>query len=280
MVINKGVLMKIKLIIASLLAVSGLQGMIENNIIDFYSMKCQKERKNEDRYCAHKITEGYFFAVYDGHGGCEVAEYLKNNLHALFSNSSGTVQERMKKSFTCADDIVKGFRGGSTASVVYVQDGYAHFAHVGDSRAILLNSHGEDVFATRDHKPDRWDEKERISLAGGKIAYASRISRINGLAISRSIGDHKRKEEKPDLIIAEPEYTKIELLVEDSDFILIASDGFWDVIDNRDIKSFFAQKTEKNPSVAQLLVQGAIDKNSKDDITVMIIPLKSLLLVH
>jgi serine/threonine protein phosphatase PrpC len=272
--------MKIKLMIFSLLAVSGLQGMIENNIIDFYSMKCQKERDNQDRYSAHKIAEGYFFAVYDGHGGSEIAEYLKNNLHALFNNSSGTVQERMQKSFTCADEIVKDLRGGSTASIVYVKDGYAHFAHVGDSRAVLLNRHGEDVFATKDHKPDRWDEEERIKCAGGKIACTNRTWRIDGLAISRSVGDHNRKKRGPGQIIAKPEYTKIELLNDDSDFILIASDGLWDVIDNRDIKNFFAQKTEKKPSVAQLLVQGAIDKNSKDDITVMIIPLKSLLLVH
>ena len=276
--------MKIKLMIFSLLAVSSLQGMLENNIVDVYSMKSNKERSkerdNQDRYCAHKIDEGYFFAVYDGHGGSEVAEYLNNNLHALFSNSVGTVQERMNKSFKCADEIVKGLRSGSTASVVYVKDGYAHFAHAGDSRAVLLNSLGEDIFATRDHKPDRWDEKERISLAGGKIACESRTSRINGLAISRSIGDHKHKKNKLGQIIAEPEYTKIELSVEDSDFILIASDGLWDAIANRDIKSFFAQKTEKNPSVAQLLVQGAIDKKSGDDITVMIIPLKSLLSFH
>ena len=81
--------------IFSLLAVAGLQGMIENNIVDFSSRAC----KNEDRYCAHKIDEGYFFAVYDGHEGCEVAEYLKDNLHTLFKKSSGTVQERMKKAF-------------------------------------------------------------------------------------------------------------------------------------------------------------------------------------
>ena len=66
-------------------------------------------------------------------------------------------------------------RGGSTASVVYVKGGCAYFAHAGDSRAVLLNSQGDDIFATKDHKPDRWDEGERIKSAKerlfAKMAY-------------------------------------------------------------------------------------------------------------
>ena len=43
---------------------------------------------------------------------------------------------------------------------------------------------------TRDHRPDRDDEKFRVENAGGCVIEWSGVSRVNGrLAVSRAIGD-------------------------------------------------------------------------------------------
>lgn len=43
---------------------------------------------------------------------------------------------------------------------------------------------------TRDHRPDRNDEKFRVENAGGYVIEWSGVSRVNGrLAVSRAIGD-------------------------------------------------------------------------------------------
>lgn len=43
---------------------------------------------------------------------------------------------------------------------------------------------------TKDHHPDRDDEKSRVEAAGGYVHASSGIPRVNGkLAVSRAIGD-------------------------------------------------------------------------------------------
>ncbi|OIT02280.1 putative protein phosphatase 2c 76 [Nicotiana attenuata] len=43
---------------------------------------------------------------------------------------------------------------------------------------------------TRDHHPDRDDERSRVETAGGHVSEWSGVARVNGqLAVSRAIGD-------------------------------------------------------------------------------------------
>ena len=53
---------------------------------------------------------------------------------------------------------------------------------------------------------------------------------LNGkLAVSRALGDFHLKDCVPSPLIAEPEVREIELSEED-EFLIIASDGVWDVV--------------------------------------------------
>lgn len=46
------------------------------------------------------------------------------------------------------------------------------------------------VELTRDHHPDRHDERSRVESAGGYVLEWAGVSRVNGqLAVSRAIGD-------------------------------------------------------------------------------------------
>ncbi|HSC24821.1 MAG TPA: PP2C family protein-serine/threonine phosphatase [Candidatus Babeliales bacterium] len=174
---------------------------------------------------------------------------------------------------------LKHFNDGSTAVVVYIDDNNKlHCAWTGDSRAVL-ESNGKLAFATQDHKPDSPKELQRISKAGGTI-YKHGVWRINGLAISRSIGDKPCKINAKGQIIAIPEYAAIQLTPENH-FLIIASDGLWDVMSNEQVIDIIKKELKNNISIAPSInimedvaikIQNiAIKKGSSDNITVCLI---------
>lgn len=75
---------------------------------------------------------------------------------------------------------------GTTAvcALVHHESGRIFVANVGDSRCVL-SSNGKAIAMSRDHKPDRPDEADRIRKAGGFVIH-NRV--MGGLAISRAIG--------------------------------------------------------------------------------------------
>ena len=89
-----------------------------------------------------------------------------------------------------------------------------------------------------DHKPTRQDEQSRVLQAGGIVepAYFNgapigplRVwnkTKESGLAMTRAFGDGKGKQSG---VISEPELTQLDLGPNDK-FIIIASDGLWDVM--------------------------------------------------
>lgn len=230
---------------------------------------------------------GTFVAVYDGHGGDKTSSFLGDNLHNYFTDAVLDYEAKelccefpFKHAFDEAFFIaekhaLENFWDGSTAVAAYIEnkdedDVYMHCAWVGDSRLVLDNG-----FATEDHKPDRADEKERIEDAGGQV-YMHGVWRVNGLAVSRSIGDGSRKGGKYDgHIIATPEYAKIKL-TPDNKFFIIASDGLWDVMNNNSAINMVKkqmQKTDDLGAIAQSLLNKAKKRGSLDNITVSVVKL-------
>jgi serine/threonine protein phosphatase PrpC len=96
--------------------------------------------------------EGRFCAVFDGHGGAEVAKYLKSNMFARFQSclpegqwTDEMIKSALHNSLRQLDDEVLGVAHwrfqGSTAICLYVNDsdegGSIFTANIGDSRAVL-----------------------------------------------------------------------------------------------------------------------------------------------
>jgi protein phosphatase 1L len=221
----------------------------------------------------HNEKSGDFFAVYDGHGGDKASIRLQEKLHTYFS---GGLQEwkneekAFRGAFLCAEhEILSSCDDGSTAVVGYVDNNnILHVAWVGDSRLVLDNG-----FATEDHKPDRADEKERIERAGGVVVFNG-VARVNGLAVSRSIGDRRLKKHGHYLgcIIAEPEYAQYQL-TKDNSFAIVASDGLWDVVTNDEAIAMVKDAVQADRSyndAAQVLKNEAIKRGSGDNITIVI----------
>ncbi|XP_014499555.1 probable protein phosphatase 2C 11 [Vigna radiata var. radiata] len=89
-----------------------------------------------------------------------------------------------------------------------------------------------------DHKPDRSDERQRIEKAGGFIIWAG-TWRVGGvLAVSCAFGD---KLLKP-YVVADPEIQEEE--IDGVDFIIIVSDGLWNVISNKEVVSLVQNITD------------------------------------
>lgn len=181
-----------------------------------------------------------------------------------------------KQAFECAyraaeNYVLKNFDDGSTAVTLYINNGLLQCAWAGDSR-IVLEKNGVVAFATEDHKPDRKDELTRITRAGGKI-YEYGVWRINGLAISRSIGDKSAKKMGKGQIIAVPEYAEI-ALDSNNHFLVIASDGLWDEMDNQEVvdrvKTKLTNTSDLN-AIALDLQNEAIKRGSQDNITICIV---------
>ncbi len=286
--------MKKNIIVALLACVTSLS-MAKIDI--HYDVKTEQNRRDyqEDRFTYAKIKsqKGGFFGfgkkpgvtfvgVYDGHGGDKTSSHLQKNLHNYFDeclSRTSDIKKALEGAFEKAENYaLENFEDGSTAVVACVEDSddeqdvYLHCAWTGDSRLVLDNG-----FATQDHKPDRPDERARIENAWGSV-YMHGVWRVNGLAVSRSIGDRMAKNgcgalRAKERIIATPEYAKIKLTPANK-FFVIASDGLWDVMDNSSAINLVKEKlqvTNDLGAIAQSLIDEAKNRKSGDNITVSVV---------
>ncbi|XP_078427618.1 putative protein phosphatase 2C 68 [Wolffia australiana] len=258
----------------------------------------------------------HFFAVFDGHGGSHVSALCKDRMHELVAEElrqaaaerdvAGDVfAAAARRAFRRMDDLALsscacgrvgtlfcgcdqgGFSSqivGSTAVVAVVHRHRIFVANCGDSRAVLSRA-GRAIPLSSDHKPDRADEMARIEAAGGRVIYVNGARVLGILAMSRAIGD---KYLKP-IVISEPEIKACERTRED-EFLIIASDGIWDVLSN-DLACDIVRRCLRDEgrrrrpppddggggsycsTAATLLTRLALGRKSSDNISVIVVDL-------
>ncbi|BBM98447.1 protein MpPP2C_J [Marchantia polymorpha subsp. ruderalis] len=153
-----------------------------------------------------------------------------------------------------------GLFSGSTACIVLQVEEDILVANLGDSKAFFCEPSGKvscdqkpngrrkrkserskadcqtglrvrDL--TRDHRPDRDDERQRIEGAGGFVTTHGAVARVNGkLAVSRSIGDVHLKRYG---VIADPEFTGWLKIPKSQSFLTIASDGVFEKLNTQSV---------------------------------------------
>ena len=323
---------------------------------------------------AHAIVDGFggeagsgFFGVYDGHGGRNVAEYLRLHLHnnverELREKGDRTVEECLRAAFVVTDVECRDTgeqASGSTAAVCIVrQHGakrYVYSANVGDARSVLCHAGvavrlskvreaargherararasapseppahpPERPFAhTQDHKATDACERMRVESMGGFVIR----KRVMGvLAVARSFGDFVLKKYVPaepytsatrlDEMVREIDragarggcvrlrahHTSLPppsfLLLLQSEFLIIACDGVWDVMEDQEAVDMVrmhvhggsaaaagtgagpvivsdaarGDKDVRMKSAAQLLVDTSLARGSSDNVTALIL---------
>lgn len=248
-----------------------------------------------------------FFGVYDGHGGRDCAEFVKDNLHMIFReavNSNGSLDGSQHVLQDVLSALLSGFRDtdtnfcnlvdrgnvssecGSAAVVACIIGGTVWCANLGDSRAVLSRK-GRAIALSRDHKPDREDEKARIEQAGGMVSFGRVLGRTSRLALSRAFGDVDCKLLGPNLpytaplVSAEPEI-RMEKLSLDDDFLLLACDGLFDVFGNQEAVDFVHTHLSAMPpgeqdpckTVADLVHEAIHERGSRDNVTAVLVTFK------
>lgn len=217
---------------------------------------------NQDNYAIEECVGGdpatRIYIVLDGHG--EFGHLVSSRCHDNLPKYLMSTEYNAKRSNAmmqsdlnnCPIDVKCS---GATCVTAVIRDGKVQLGNCGDSRGVLGRRSGPHSYVavplTRDHKPDRQDEKRRIQEAGGQVGcrqivvghsangpvmlpmgparvwYTNRGETM-GLAMSRSLGDSIVHTVG---VSAEPEITDHDISEED-EFLIMGTDGVWDVIDN------------------------------------------------
>jgi serine/threonine protein phosphatase PrpC len=180
------------------------------------------------------------FAIYDGHGGADVAELLQAELlkrvASHLDEETGTQQEALVSSFSTlekmADEMEQADQCGSTAVVALLDEStrQLHLSIAGNSIALLCSMEGP-LLLTMPHELSLNEyELQRVRLAGGTVTDHSGglKKRLAGdLELSRSFGDMRYRHLG---LISTPEINRFDLreFQESSSlflFLLLLSDG-------------------------------------------------------
>lgn len=165
---------------------------------------------------------------------------------------------------------------GSTATAALLLKDQLHLAYIGDSSAILIRNGGKSVINLSDCKDSAENnaaEVERIEKAGGVVLKVGGTMRVQGeLAVTRAFGDHKYKS----LITSKPHVVNMKLSEDcDNEFLILATDGLWNALSYEEVATLVTSMKEKpENSIAECLYQKAVEKDSRDNITIAVINLE------
>lgn len=257
----------------------------------------------EDAHIIYMKEDWGFFGVFDGHGGDECSAFVAKLMRQKLDADGCPKDDAAVKKLIL--DVDQAFldseqSSGSTATMCIVHKPTSaggrqklRVINAGDSRVVLGRRDGTIVDGggnvdgvlvteqglTRDHKPSDPEEKERIYRCGGHVSAENGVARVNGnLAVSRGFGDAEYKktggpdpEDRP--VTADPELGHYDC--DEADFLLLVCDGVSEGdFPNPEVVKFVADQLNDHgdPGVAARAVCfKAVEKNSKDNITCMIV---------
>eukprot|EP00771_Trimastix_marina_P000877 gnl/Trimastix_PCT/1910.p1 GENE.gnl/Trimastix_PCT/1910~~gnl/Trimastix_PCT/1910.p1 ORF type:complete len:387 (+),score=111.45 gnl/Trimastix_PCT/1910:83-1243(+) len=188
-----------------------------------------------------------FVAVFDGHSanqrhGKKAAILARNNLYSMTLRTFDSRIRRaqnvpfgkvLEDAFKATENYMKRHeedfqQAGTTATCVCIVRSVLHQAYtlhagnVGDSQAFLFTAEGFEPL-TRMHMATDIEEQKRAVAEGAMLTDNDWGVRINGLQITRSLGDL----ESPQTSCV-PHTVDLELAPSHR-WVVLASDGYWDV---------------------------------------------------
>lgn len=137
---------------------------------------------------------------------------------------------------------------------------------------------------TKDHHPNRDDERLRVENAGGYVVDWGGVPRVNGqLAVSRAIGDVSFKSYG---VISAPEVTDWRPLTANDSYLVATSDGIFEKLSLQDVCDLIWEIENHGPrrsklstsclySLADCIVNMAFEKGSMDNVAAVVVPLAS-----
>jgi serine/threonine protein phosphatase PrpC len=252
----------------------------------------------------YNLKDFNIFCVMDGHGinGHLVSRYLMKYINLFFKNNKkmnasnqneDSIYQRLKKSdyhilrrlFRHAErDLHKkskidaNFSGTTCVMVAQIGDRFI-CANIGDSRAIMIKTGNEIVPLSIDQKPDDPEESKRIVQNGGEISQYEENGEQSGpyriwkkgevypgIAMSRSVGDFIATSLG---VVPEAKFIE-EKIDQDCKFIVVASDGIWEFLDNKRVGEIVMPyyKNDDPDGACKALIKEATEWWNKEDIVV------------
>lgn len=244
-----------------------------------------------DELAAPGTASPQLFAVFDGHGGPQAAQYCATHMKSLllqaYNQSDAKLEVHERYAAACkaafaranAELAQQGIPDGTTATVVIVNGDQIVAANVGDSHCYFFpgSAGSEPQRLTADHRVEAATEAElsRVKNAGGRIARATASDgktpigpeRLypGGLMMTRSLGDADSSK----AAIPEPEVSTLAYPV-DGGTLVLASDGIWDFLDvprvGRLVDTSRTGQPRLGPTwLAKATITATAEKNQGDD---------------
>lgn len=257
-------------------------------------------KKNQDSIIMSDCsqTNTLVLCVLDGHGehGDGASQTFRDQLVTEMFNHPAwykDVKQAAKDAIAKVErNLLRNYRidsefSGTTLSMAIVRGNTVTGVNIGDSRVILGKQEGGNLTyqeITYDHKPDSPAEKERILACGGRVfavEYDDGIDGpprvwlgnmdIPGLAMSRSLGDVVAHSAG---VISDPEFTEFELNPETDKFLVVATDGLWEFVDNQETVEFVDAQPGPTDAVDVLVTEAATrwmhEEQVIDDTTIIV----------
>ena len=277
-----------------------------------------KEKVNQDSYIIieNLLSQNFnIYGIFDGHGdnGHLISKFISDFMNNYYSNKinyclneGNNIITKFMENYdqiinNCSSELDQEIsnkinydisQSGSTSIMVFLINDKLICSNVGDSQCFLFNCSSDDLWTfeslSKQHLPTDIKEQKRILENGGEIhpyydedgifegpdrVYAKNRS-YPGLCMSRTIGDLEAKKigviSKPDIFLKKIGY--------ESKFLVIGSDGLWDVIKPYDIIRIVRPYFNKGDieGACQVLMKKSVyqwEKNNeeRDDITIIVV---------
>jgi serine/threonine protein phosphatase PrpC len=271
----------------------------------------------EDFHSIHLLPSWQFYGIFDGHLGNLASKYAASALGEELSIRLGGIDEESRNNPRWKDWVEKEVyntfelihnqlleaislapygptdKSGTTATALIWTPDNVIIASLGDSRAVMpcWRNEGAELSViqlTSDHVASDLREKGLIESNGGRILSVNGIDRVEGkLVVTRSIGDFNLSSisQKPDVL----SLRRNEIMDKCGNppgelpcFVILASDGLWDVLTNIEAVEMVVEvlaQTSWHESgglqeAAERLTQEAFMRGSTDNIGVCVVAIE------
>lgn len=224
-------------------------------------------RSNEDTVCVDARSGGSLFAVFDGHGGRDIADLAARRAAEHFWTHPALPEqpcEALRGALRgCHEEAREaGLQGGSTAVLAAVADGHVSVCNAGDARVVAGLRGGGARRLSFDHKASVEAEANRVKSAGGFI-IKGRLCAV--IAVTRGLGDFDFEDVG---MTCEPHVSSLPLA--EIEFLVLASDGLWDIVNDEQCCRLVRQWGRQD-TVAHRLAYTARKGGTDDDVTVIVV---------
>ncbi|KAL5565266.1 hypothetical protein UlMin_028430 [Ulmus minor] len=213
------------------------------------------------------------FAIFDGHLSHVIPDYLRTHLFENILKEPDfwvDTEEAVRRAYRMTDETIlekalEFGKGGSTAvTAILINCNKLVVANVGDSRAVICKD-GKAKQLSIDHEAST--ERKIIEGRGGFVSnFPGDVPRVDGqLAVARAFGDKSLK-----MHLSSDPYVTMELIDDDAEFLILASDGLWKVMTNEEAVNCVRHIKDARAAAKQL-TEEALNRKSSDDISCIVV---------